>query len=133
MTAAASDVSSDTGAKVGGDEVNIVKTKKGTITRIDVQGVIKLGESAQQFSDYLEKVLTDDTGPVLVNFEGIDYLDSTGLGELIGFLQKFEDRDRKMALLKPKERILSLLKVTRLDSVFKIFNEDAAAEQYLES
>ena len=112
-------------------DVNIVKTKKGAITRIDVQGVIKLGESAQQFSDYLEKVLTDDTGPVLVNFEGIDYLDSTGLGELIGYLQKFEDRDRKMALLRPKERILSLLKVTRLDSVFKIFNEAAAAEQYL--
>jgi len=111
--------------------VNIVKTKKGVVTQVDVQGVIKLGESAQQFSEYLDKVLSDDTGPVLVNFEGIDYLDSTGLGELIGYLQKFEDRDRKMALLRPKERILSLLKVTRLDSVFKIFYDDAAAAQYL--
>lgn len=111
--------------------MNIVKTKKGVVTQVDVQGVIKLGESAQQFSEYLDKVLSDDTGPVLVNFEGIDYLDSTGLGELIGYLQKFEDRDRKMALLRPKERILSLLKVTRLDSVFKIFYDDAAAAQYL--
>ena len=113
--------------------MNIVKSKRGAVTQIDVQGVIKLGESAQQFSDYLEKVLTDDTGPVLVNFEGIDYLDSTGLGELIGYLQKFEDRDRKLALLRPKERILSLLKVTRLDSVFKIFQDEAAADQYLAS
>jgi len=111
--------------------VNIVKSQAGDVTRIDVQGVIKLGESAQQFSEYLEKVLNDDTGPVLVNFEGIDYLDSTGLGELIGYLQKFEDRDRKMALLKPKERILSLLKVTRLDTVFKIFYDEAAAQEYL--
>ena len=113
--------------------MNIVKTQNGSITQIDVQGVIKLGESAQQFSEYLEKVLNDDTGPVLVNFEGIDYLDSTGLGELIGYLQKFEDRDRKMALLRPKERILSLLKVTRLDTVFKIFYEEKDAEEYLTS
>lgn len=111
--------------------MNIVKTKRGAITQVDVQGVIKLGESAQQFSEYLEKVLNDDTGPVLVNFEGIDYLDSTGLGELIGYLQKFEDRDRKMALLRPKERILNLLKITRLDGVFRIFQDEQAAEQYL--
>jgi hypothetical protein len=39
-------------------------------------------------------------------------MDSTGLGELIGYLQKFEDRQRKMALVKPSHRILALLKIT---------------------
>lgn len=101
------------------------------MTTLDIQGVIKLGESAREFSSYLDKVLNDESGPVLINFEGINYMDSTGLGELIGYLQKFEDRQRKMALLRPNHRILALLKITRLDTVFKIFEEREAALAYL--
>src|SRR5207253_11244198 len=79
--------------------MNIVKNRVDGVTILDIQGVIKLGESAREFSSYLEKVLNDDTGPVMINFESINYMDSTGLGELIGYLQKFEDRHRKMALV----------------------------------
>lgn len=112
--------------------MNIIKNRHNDVTLLDIQGVIKLGESAREFSSYLEKVLNEETGPVLINFEGINYMDSTGLGELIGYLQKFEDRDRKMALLNPSHRILALLKITKLDTVFKIFTSKDEALQYLE-
>ena len=56
---------------------------------------------------------------------------TTGLGELIGYLQKFEDRQRKMALVKPSHRILALLKITKLDTVFKIFDSRETAMAYL--
>jgi anti-sigma B factor antagonist len=111
--------------------LNIIRNRHGDVTLLDIQGVIKLGESAREFSSYLEKVLNDETGPVLINFEGINYMDSTGLGELIGYLQKFEDRQRKMALLKPNHRILALLKITKLDSVFKIFDDRDRALSFL--
>lgn len=111
--------------------MNIIRNRHNDVTTLDIQGVIKLGESAREFSSYLDKVLNDESGPVLINFEGINYMDSTGLGELIGYLQKFEDRQRKMALLRPNHRILALLKITRLDTVFKIFDEREAALAYL--
>jgi anti-anti-sigma factor len=111
--------------------LNIIRNRHNDVTTLDIQGVIKLGESAREFSSYLDKVLNDESGPVLINFEGINYMDSTGLGELIGYLQKFEDRQRKMALLRPNHRILALLKITRLDTVFKIFDEREAALAYL--
>jgi anti-sigma B factor antagonist len=111
--------------------VNIIKNRQDDVTLLDIQGVIKLGESAREFSGYLEKVLHDDTGPVLINFEGINYMDSTGLGELIGYLQKFEDRQRKMVLVKPNHRILALLKITKLDTVFRIFDSRDEALEYL--
>lgn len=111
--------------------VNIIKNRADGITILDIQGVIKLGESAREFSSYLEKVLNEDTGPVMINFESINYMDSTGLGELIGYLQKFEDRQRKMALVKPSHRILALLKITKLDTVFKIFDTRESAMAYL--
>jgi anti-sigma B factor antagonist len=105
----------------GLSDVRIEKERDGDVTVLDIQGVIKLGESAREFSGYLEKVLMEEEGPVLINFEGINYMDSTGLGELIGYLQKFEDRNRKMALLKPNHRIQALLRITKLDTVFRIF------------
>jgi anti-anti-sigma factor len=111
--------------------VNIVKNRVNGVTVLDIQGVIKLGESAREFSSYLEKVLNDETGPVMINFEAINYMDSTGLGELIGYLQKFEDRQRKMALVRPSHRILALLKITKLDTIFKIFDTPDAALAYL--
>jgi anti-sigma B factor antagonist len=113
------------------NRLNIIKNRQGEVTLLDIQGVIKLGESAREFSSYLEKVLQDETGPVVINFEGINYMDSTGLGELIGYLQKFEDRQRKMVLVKPSHRILALLKITKLDTVFKIFESRDEALRYL--
>jgi anti-anti-sigma factor len=111
--------------------LNIIKNRQNDITLLDIQGVIKLGESAREFSSYLEKVLQDETGPVVINFEGINYMDSTGLGELIGYLQKFEDRQRKMVLVKPSHRILALLKITKLDTIFKIFESKEEAVGFL--
>jgi anti-sigma B factor antagonist len=111
--------------------VNIIKNRVDNVTVLDIQGVIKLGESAREFSSFLEKVLNEETGPVMINFEAINYMDSTGLGELIGYLQKFEDRQRKMALVKPSHRILALLKITKLDSIFRIFDSRDSALAYL--
>ena len=111
--------------------MRIASEKSGDTTIVRLHGVVKLGESAQEFSDFLDKVLVEEKGPVLLDFSGIDTLDSTGLGELIGYLQRFEERNRKMAILKPKERIVALLRLTRLDTLIKIFPSEEAALQYL--
>jgi anti-sigma B factor antagonist len=109
----------------------IFREKRGATTVLKLQGVVKLGESASQFSEFLEKVLNDDDGPVLLDFERIDTLDSTGLGELIGYLQRFEERQRKMAIVKPKDRIVALLRLTRLDTLIRIFPDEDSALEYL--
>ncbi|HUP64729.1 MAG TPA: STAS domain-containing protein [Thermoanaerobaculia bacterium] len=111
--------------------MNIVKNQHEGITILDIQGVVKLGESAREFSGSLDAVLHEESGPVLINFEGINYMDSTGLGELIGYLQRFEDRKRKMALLNPNHRIQALLRITRLDSIFRVFEGREEAIAYL--
>jgi len=54
-----------------------------------------------------------------------------GLGELIGYLQRFEERERKMAIVRPKDRVVALLKLTRLDTLIRIFPDDEAALAYL--
>ena len=97
-------------------------------TLLLVEGVIKLGESAQFFAQTLERALGEDVGHVVIDFSKINYIDSTGIGELVGYLGKFRDASRKLILVKPSDRIRKLLEVARLADLFPIYDSvDAAA------
>ncbi len=113
--------------------MKIERTEDGNVTVLVVEGVIKLGESARQFSEYLEDLLAHDVQAVVIDLSAIDYVDSTGLGELVGYLQRFTKEGRRLALLNPHQRILNLLKLTKLDEVFPIFESRSAAVSALAS
>jgi anti-sigma B factor antagonist len=99
-------------------------------TLLVVEGVIKLGESAQFFAQTLDRALADDEGHVIIDFSRINYIDSTGIGELVGYLGRFGDQRRKLILVKPSERITRLLEVAKLDSLFPIYDSvDRAMRQ----
>lgn len=107
--------------------MDIERVNEGDVTIVIVRGVIKLGESAQTFSSFLQEVLDDGSGMVLVDLEGIDHVDSTGLGELVGYLQRFEEQGRRMAFVNPARRLRRLFELTRLDEVVPIFDDRARA------
>jgi anti-sigma B factor antagonist len=96
-------------------------------TLLNIEGVIKLGESAQFFAETLERALTEEAGDVLVDFSRINYIDSTGIGELVGYLGRFRDSSRKLILINPSDRIRRLLQVARLDELFPIYDTVEAA------
>lgn len=95
-----------------------------------VTGQVTLGESAKQFAAALQQVLDETEDGVVIDLADIDYVDSTGIGELVGYLQKFTRCGRRLVLLQPHQRIEALLKLTRLDAVFPIFRERQAAIAY---
>jgi anti-sigma B factor antagonist len=94
---------------------------------VEVEGTIKLGESAQLFAKELQTVLDETKSWVVIDFDKIDYVDSTGIGELVGYLQRFTRANRRVALFRPHHRLEALLKLTRLETIFPIFweREDA--------
>jgi anti-sigma B factor antagonist len=96
-------------------------------TVLYVEGLIKLGESAEFFSSALENVLKNENTNVIIDFTKIDYIDSTGIGELVGYLGKFSNQNRKLVLVNPSDRIQKLLKLAKLDSVFKIYGSEDEA------
>ena len=110
----------------------IEKRSSGKVTILDIEGAIKLGESAEFFSSALDNVLHKEDSNVVIDFTGINYIDSTGMGELVGYLSKFSGENRQILLVKPSGRILKLLKVVRLDKVFKIFQDEDSAIAYVE-
>lgn len=107
--------------------MDIDKLDEDGVTIVVVRGVIKLGESAQTFSSFLREILESGSSPVIVDLEGIDHVDSTGLGELVGYLQRFEEQGRRMAFVNPARRLRRLFALTRLDKVVPIFDNRAQA------
>ena len=96
-------------------------------TLLNLEGVIKLGESAQFFAQTLERALKDDSGHVIIDFSRINYIDSTGIGELVGYLGRFRDFKRELILVNPSERIRKLLQVARLAELFPTYDTVPAA------
>lgn len=96
-------------------------------TLLNIEGVIKLGESAQFFAQTLERALSDDRGHVIVDFSKINFIDSTGIGELVGYLGRFRNSKRELILVNPSERIRKLLHVARLDELFPTYDSVQAA------
>ncbi len=107
--------------------MDIERVEDSGVTIVVVRGVIKLGESAKTFSAFLREVLDEGSNPVLVDLEGIDHVDSTGLGELVGYLQRFEEQGRRMAFINPARRLRKLFELTRLNEVVPIYDDRARA------
>jgi anti-sigma B factor antagonist len=97
------------------------------MTMLRLEGVIKLGESAEFLSQTLERSLAEESGHVLIDFSSINYIDSTGIGELVGYLGRFRETGRKLILINPSDRIRKLLHVARLDELFSIHDTLEAA------
>jgi anti-sigma B factor antagonist len=94
---------------------------------LSVEGIIKLGESAEFLAENLKRILEKDDGHVLLDLSRINYIDSTGIGELVGYLARFGDRGRKLILVNPSQRIRKLLEIAQLDTLFPSYDDLDAA------
>ncbi len=98
----------------------VEKRRVEDFTLLNVEGTIKLGESAAFFAETLERALSQESGHVMVDLSKIREMDSTGLGELVDYLGRFKNRRRKLILVNPSDQIRRLLRMTRLHNLFPI-------------
>jgi len=105
----------------------VEKKRHGAHTVLRVEGVVRIGESAEFLAETLKKLLADEEGSVLVDLEKINYIDSTGIGELVGYFGKFREKGRRLVLVRPADRIRKLLEIAKLDGVFPTFESLDAA------
>jgi anti-sigma B factor antagonist len=88
---------------------------------LEIEGAIQLGESGEQLARALRDELDGGAPSVLLELSRINYADSTGIGELVGYLTRFQGTGRRLVLVNPSERIRQLLRIARLDSLFEVF------------
>ena len=109
----------------------INKRQIGDASLLAVEGVIKLGQSARFLADALKRSLAEGDGHVLLDLSDVNYMDSTGIGELVGYLVRLRAEERKLILVRPSERIVQLLTVAGVASMFPTYDtvEDALAAE----
>ena len=67
------------------------------------------------------------TPKIVVNLKGVDFIDSGGLGMLVGLLISARNRGGELKLVSPRERVKDVLRNTNLDRIFRVYgNNDEA-------
>ncbi len=108
----------------------IVSQEQGK-TIVTLQGAIKLNESGYDFFQQIKELNnSDNKSIVLIDLSKVDYIDSTGIGELVGYLHRLKGKGRRMALINPQNAIINLIKLSNLDKVIPIFPTKESALLY---
>jgi anti-sigma B factor antagonist len=101
-------------------KVNDYPTEDG-LTVIDVEGEIDV-YTAPKLREKLIDLVNKGNFHLLVNMEKVEFLDSTGLGVLVGGLKRVRAHDGSLELVCTQERILKIFRITGLTKVFGIFD-----------
>ncbi|TVL91877.1 anti-sigma B factor antagonist [Streptomyces sp. SAJ15] len=102
------------------DEMTVVTT----VGECDVYTAPKLRE-------VLIELVNHGRSHLIIDMNGVDYLDSTGLGVITGGLKRCRAHDGSVGLVCTEERLLKIFRITGLVKVFPIFSSVAAAEEGL--
>jgi anti-sigma B factor antagonist len=95
---------------------------------VDVGGEIDV-YTAPKLREQLVDLINAGHYEIVVNLEGVDFLDSTGLGVLVGALKRVRAHGGSLRLVCRQERLLKIFRITGLAKVFPIYDTaDAACE-----
>jgi anti-sigma B factor antagonist len=94
---------------------------------LDLSGRITLGEGSVQLREAIRGLIGKGEKKILLNMGNVDYIDSSGLGELVSALTSAKNQQAEVKLLKLTRKVHDLLQLTKLYTVFDIKDDEAAA------
>jgi anti-sigma B factor antagonist len=94
---------------------------------LDLAGKLTLGEATAAFRNKVHELESAGYRRLLVNLAGVSFLDSSGIGELVGAYTLLSGTGGEIKLVHLAKRTHDLLKVTKLYSTFETFEDEAAA------
>lgn len=107
--------------------VKLRTRKVGDVSVIDAVGRITLGEGASSFRDTIREMVAGGDKKVLLNLGDVTYVDSSGIGELVSGFTTVTNQGGQLKLLNLTKRIQDLLQITKLYTVFEVFDDEAEA------
>ena len=99
----------------------------GDVTVIDLAGRITLGEGSSTMRDALKDALAQGHKKILLNLGEVSYIDSSGIGELVSAFTTVTNQGGQLKLNGLNKRIKDLLQITKLYTVFDVYDEEPTA------
>ncbi|HKY44125.1 MAG TPA: STAS domain-containing protein, partial [Pyrinomonadaceae bacterium] len=112
-------------------ELNINERQAGDVTVLDMSGKITIGEGSVALRAAIRRLLEEGKKRILLNLAGISYVDSSGIGELVSSYTAINKEGGQLKLLNLTQKIQDLLTITKLLTVFDVYdNETEALNSY---
>ena len=103
----------------------------GDVTVVDLKGKMTIGAGDVQFRHEVKNLLEQGHKKLVLNMEGLKYMDSSGVGELVSTYTTVTNRGCQLKLANLSGKILDLLQITQLLQVFDtFFSVDEAVEDF---
>ena len=97
------------------------------ITILDLSGRITLGEGSVQLRDAVRDLLAKGSKNILLNLADVNYIDSSGIGELVSAYTTVRNQGGELKLLNLTKKVHDLLQITKLYTVFDVKDDEASA------
>ncbi|MGD0800280.1 MAG: STAS domain-containing protein [Terracidiphilus sp.] len=94
---------------------------------LDLSGRITLGEGSVQLREAIRGLIAKGQKSILLNLGNVNYIDSSGLGELVSAFTTAKNQQADIKLLNLTKKVHDLLQLTKLVTVFDISNDEASA------
>ena len=107
--------------------VKITNRQVGDVTVIDASGRITLGEGSSTIRDTIRDLTGKGNRKILLNLGDVTYIDSSGIGELVSAFTSVTNQGGQLKLLNLTKRVQELLQITKLYTVFEVFDDEAVA------
>lgn len=105
--------------------INVRET--GNVVILDLNGRITLGESAASLRDTIREMLDTGQKNILLNLAEVSYIDSSGLGQLVGSFATVSNRGGQLKLLNLQKKLQELMQITKLMTVFDTYTNEGSA------
>src|SRR5215467_12864319 len=99
----------------------------GDVAIVDLAGKITLGEGSGLVRNTIKDLVNSGQKNILLNLREVSYIDSAGLGEIVGSYATVTNAQGSIKLLHPQAKVHDLLQVTKLYTVFIAFDDEAEA------
>ena len=109
----------------GGMEIE--ERDNGGVMILDLNGKLTIGEGDELLKDKVNSLIQQGHPKLLLNLEGVPYVDSAGLGEIVRTYTTVSRQGEKLKLLNLTKRIEDLLAITKLLTVFETFESEQEA------
>ena len=110
-----------------GKPMKITEREAEGITILDIQGQITLGDGDEELKKHIDEAVAAGKTKILLNMKKVKFMDSSGVGELVGCYTSVSRAGGKLKLVNLNEKVHDILQITQLISVFETFDDEGSA------
>lgn len=110
-------------------ELEITTEREADVCALSLSGEVDV-YTAPRLKEVLVEEIESGCTKIVVELDDVGFIDSSGLGVLVGGLRRAKERDGSIRLVCSRENVLKIFRITGLDKVFPIFSETDEAREF---